>query len=63
MTDPAHEALGDCCPCGAALEHGMKRCRKCRARSRYRRRRAHRHPSAAARKRRAGTAPPRRRDR
>jgi hypothetical protein len=26
------------CSCGASLENGMKRCRKCRARSRYRRR-------------------------
>lgn len=63
MTDSAHEALGDCCPCGAALEHGMKRCRKCRARSRYRRRKTYRTRSARQRDRRAGTAPPRRRDR
>jgi hypothetical protein len=32
----------DCCPCGAALEHGKKRCRKCRARSRWHHRQAHR---------------------
>ena len=63
MTDSAHEALGDCCPCGASLEQGMKRCRKCRARSRYRRRRAHRRRPASARNRRAGVGPPRRRDR
>jgi|HubBroStandDraft_1064217.scaffolds.fasta_scaffold70759_2 hypothetical protein len=62
MTDPAYEALGDCCPCGAAVEHGMNRCRKCRARSRYRRRKAKRKPSAGSRGSRAGTAPARRRN-
>jgi len=62
MTGSPHEALGDCCPCGAALEHGMQRCRKCRARSRYRRRKSSRRPAGTAR-RRDRTAPPRRRDR
>jgi hypothetical protein len=28
------------CPCGALRESGMKRCRKCRARSRWRRRKS-----------------------
>jgi hypothetical protein len=36
------------CPCGALRESGMKRCRKCRSRSRWRRRkstyRAHSYP-------------------
>ena len=27
--------LGNPCSCGAAVEHGKQRCRKCRARSRY----------------------------
>jgi hypothetical protein len=31
-----------CCPCGALLDHGKRRCRKCRARSRWRRRKAYR---------------------
>ena len=36
--------LGNCCPCGAAVEHGMRRCRKCRARSRYLFKARHRRP-------------------
>jgi hypothetical protein len=32
----------DSCPCGAALDPGTRRCRKCRARSRWRHRQAHR---------------------
>jgi hypothetical protein len=31
----------NCCPCGAVVERGMRRCRKCRARSRWRFRQAH----------------------
>lgn len=38
------------CPCGALLEHGMRRCRKCRARSRWRRHRAYRPRSASSRR-------------
>jgi hypothetical protein len=38
------------CPCGALLEHGMRRCRKCRARSRWRRRKAYRPQSASSRR-------------
>jgi hypothetical protein len=30
------------CPCGAALDLGKRRCRKCRARSRWRHRQANR---------------------
>jgi hypothetical protein len=45
------------CPCGALLERGMRRCRKCRARSRWRFRQAqqqaHRARPVAPRKRRA----------
>lgn len=37
--------LGRRCPCGALPESGMKRCRKCRARSRWVRRKASRSPS------------------
>ena len=32
----------NCCPCGVALDRGKRRCRKCRARSRWYRRQAHR---------------------
>jgi hypothetical protein len=32
----------NCCPCGALVDPGKKRCRKCRARSRWRYRRDHR---------------------
>jgi hypothetical protein len=28
------------CPCGALVEHGNKRCRKCRSRARWRRRKS-----------------------
>ncbi len=63
MTFPTYEALGDRCPCGAALEHGMHRCRKCRARSRYRRRKTYRKRATRSLNGRAGTASPRRRDR
>jgi hypothetical protein len=28
------------CPCGALIEHSDKRCRKCRARARWRRRKS-----------------------
>lgn len=38
--------LGNCCPCGAAVEHGKQRCRKCRARSRYIRKVRQRRPVA-----------------
>ncbi len=31
-----------CCPCGALLDYGKRRCRKCRARSRWHRRKAYR---------------------
>jgi hypothetical protein len=45
------------CPCGALLEKGTKRCRKCRARSRWYRRRSGRRRPASTRRHRAGTAP------
>jgi hypothetical protein len=38
------------CRCGALMEHGMRRCRKCRARSRWRRRRTGKPRSTAARR-------------
>jgi hypothetical protein len=41
---------GRSCPCGALLEHGMRRCRKCRARSRWRRRKAGKPRSVASRR-------------
>ena len=46
------------CTCGALLEPGMRRCRKCRARARW-----YRHKSRQSRRlsqHRAGTAPRRR---
>jgi hypothetical protein len=46
-----------CCPCGALLDHGKKRCRKCRARSRWRRRKAYRVRPVSPRRR--GTRPAR----
>jgi hypothetical protein len=39
------------CPCGALLDHGKRRCRKCRARSRWRRRNAHRARPASPQRR------------
>jgi hypothetical protein len=48
--------LEDRCPCGALLEDGMKRCRKCRARSRWYRHKARGRRSARA-GRGASTAP------
>lgn len=44
------------CPCGALLEDGARRCRKCRARSRWRRHKSRRRPPVPSR-RRPGTAP------
>jgi hypothetical protein len=49
--------LEDRCPCGALLDHGMKRCRKCRARSRWYRHKACRRQSFNAGRHGAGTAP------
>lgn len=46
------------CPCGALLERGMRRCRKCRARSRWRRRKAYKPRPVSAR--RPSTRPARR---
>jgi hypothetical protein len=43
------------CQCGALLEYGMKQCRKCRARSRWRRRKSRRAWNLS--QRRARTAP------
>jgi len=45
------------CPCGALPENGMRRCRKCRARSRWYRRKALRRRPAVSGRRGAGTAP------
>ena len=50
------------CPCGALLENGTKRCRKCRARARWYRHKACRRRSLNARRRGAGTVPGGRRD-
>lgn len=33
--------FGRTCPCGALIEHGNKKCRKCRARARWHRRKSH----------------------
>jgi hypothetical protein len=54
--------IEDRCPCGVLLEDGMKRCRKCRARSRWYRHKARRRRPLNARRRGAGTAPGGRRD-
>jgi len=44
------------CPCGALLDHGKDRCRKCRARSRWQRRKAPRtRPDTRRRHRAPGT--------
>jgi hypothetical protein len=45
------------CQCGALVEPGMRRCRKCRARSRWYRHKAHRARPGIQRRRRAGTPP------
>jgi len=45
------------CPCGALLEYGMTRCRKCRARSRWYRHKSRRRWHASPGRRGACTAP------
>jgi hypothetical protein len=37
-----HLPIDPCCPCGGRLEVSTRRCRKCRARARWRRRMAYR---------------------
>jgi hypothetical protein len=45
------------CQCGALLESGMRRCRKCRARSRWYHHKSCRARRGIPRRRRASTAP------
>jgi hypothetical protein len=40
----------NCCPCGAAVDPGKRRCRKCRARPRWRHRHVYRSPPVTPRR-------------
>lgn len=41
MRNLPNSIFGRSCPCGARVEHGNKKCRKCSYRSRWLRRKAH----------------------